>query len=119
MISSSKSKLFPNIKIYFVIIIILCFIFITSIIKVDNTSKNLNFKPKIDYENSLTSLACSIEKYFEINPLHKTLPYIDKLFEEKLPENVILLLCDGLGSRIMKKVLDKNSFLIKNMKSEM
>ena len=82
------------------------------------TEDNSQFKPKIDYDNSLTSLACSIEKYFEINPLHKTMPYIDQLFEEKKPENVILILVDGLGSKIMEKVLDKNDFLMKNMKKE-
>ena len=76
------------------------------------------FYPKIDYDNSLTSLACSIEKYFNITPLHKTLPYIDQLFEEKKPENVILLLCDGMGSRIMDKILNKDDYLIKNRKAE-
>ena len=79
---------------------------------------NTEFKPKIDYDNSLTSLACSIEKYFEIKPLHKTMPYMDQLFEEKKPENVILLLADGLGSKVLEKVLDKNDFLMKNMKKE-
>jgi len=50
--------------------------------------------------------------------LHKTLPYIDNLFLEKKPENVILLLIDGLGSKIIEKILDKNSFLLKNMEKE-
>ena len=76
------------------------------------------FKPKIDYDNSLTSIVCSIQNYFEINPLHKTHPYLDNLFEEKKPENIILLLMDGLGSRIIDQVLDKNDFLIKKRKSE-
>jgi predicted AlkP superfamily pyrophosphatase or phosphodiesterase len=76
------------------------------------------FKTKIDYDKSLTSLACSIEKYFDIIPKHKSLPYIDNLLNEKKPENVILLLCDGLGSRILDKILDKNAYLIKNRKDE-
>ena len=76
------------------------------------------FKTKIDYDKSLTSLACSIEKYFDIIPKHKSLPYIDDLLNEKKPENVILLLCDGLGSRILDKILDKNAYLIKNRKDE-
>ena len=79
---------------------------------------NEKFKPKIDYNDCLTNLACSIEKYFDIPQNHKSLPYIDDLLNEKKPENVILLLCDGLGSRIMDKVLDKNSFLIKKRKKE-
>ena len=71
------------------------------------------FAKRIIYNlfNSLTSLACSIEKYFDINSLHKTLPFIDKQLEEKQLENVILLLLfDGFGSRKMEKFLDKNSF---------
>ena len=76
------------------------------------------FKQKIDYNNCLTNLACSIEKYFDLIPKHKTLPEIDKLLEEKKPENVVLLLCDGLGSRIMDKILKKDDFLIKMRNKE-
>ena len=74
---------------------------------------NDTFKQKIDYNNCLTNLACSIEKYFDIVPKHKSISDIDKLLEEKKPENVVLLLCDGLGSRIIDKVLKKDDFLIK------
>ena len=102
----------------FILIIIITLSFFTLKERKKISKDNSTFRPKIDYDNSLTSLACSIEKYFGIAPLHKTMPYIDKLFEEKQPENVILLLIDGLGSRIMEKILDKNSFMIKNMKSE-
>lgn len=71
------------------------------------------FRPKIDYNNSLTNLACSIQKYFEIPPLHNTLSYIDELLQEKKPENVILLVIDGLGSKALDKFLNKDDFLIK------
>ena len=76
------------------------------------------FKPKIDYDNSLTSVACSIQKYFDLPQRHKTLPEIDKLFEEKKPENVILLLCDGLGSRVMDQILKKDDYMIKQRVKE-
>jgi len=72
------------------------------------------FRPKIDYNNSLTNLACSIQKYFEIPALHNSLSYIDELLQEKKPENVILLLIDGLGTKALDKFLNKNDFLIKN-----
>ena len=104
-----------SIKIFLIFIFIFSLKLIPNKIPIIDTSP---FKPKIDYDNSLTSLACSIEKYFGLNPLHKTLPYIDNLFQEKQPQNVILLLVDGLGSKIMEKILDKNSFLLKNMKKE-
>jgi predicted AlkP superfamily pyrophosphatase or phosphodiesterase len=76
------------------------------------------FKPKIDYNNCLTNVACSIQKYFEIPTRHKTLPEVDSLFEEKKPENVILILCDGLGSRVMDVILKKDDFLMKKRVKE-
>ena len=81
-------------------------------------TSNEEFKQKIDYDNSLTSLACSIEKYFDLVPKHKTMLDVDKILEEKKPENVILLLCDGLGSRIIDKILNKDDYLIKKRKKE-
>ncbi len=59
----------------------------------------------------MTNLACSIEKYFDVPSKHKTLLYIDKLLITKKPENVILLVVDGLGSKIIDKILNKNDFL--------
>ena len=110
------------IKLYIIIIVILSFLLIKNKNKspIPNTNEPIPnpFKPKIDYDKSLTSLACSIQKYFDLKPLHKTLSTIDILFQEKQPENVILLLIDGLGSRIMNKILDENSFLMQKMKSE-
>lgn len=79
---------------------------------------NDEFKPKIDYNNCLTNVACSIQKYFDIPQRHKTLPEIDKLFEEKNPENVILILCDGLGSRVMDVTLKKDDFMMKKRVKE-
>ena len=79
---------------------------------------NETFKAKINYNECITNLACSIRKYFELDYNHQTLNYIDEILEEKKPDNVILLLCDGLGSKILDKILDKNSFLIKNRTKE-
>ena len=101
-----------NPKINAIFLSLLLFINIITVIGKDT------FKPKIDYDNSLTSVASSIAKYFDLEPMHKTLPYLDNLFKEKKPENVILLLCDGLGSRHLDKVLKEDDFLIKNRKQE-
>ena len=76
------------------------------------------FKPKIDYNNCLTNVACSIQKYFELPQRHKGLPEIDKLFEEKKPENIILILCDGLGSRVMDQTLSKDDYMMKQRVKE-
>ena len=95
--------------------VFLSLLLITNIISVIGKEE---FKQKIDYDNSLTSIASSIANYFDIEPMHKTHPYLDNLLKEKKPENVILLLCDGLGSRILDKVLKEDDFLIKNRKQE-
>ena len=57
-------------------------------------------KVKNNYQECLTNLACSIEKYFDLTPKHNTLPYVDRILEEKKPENVVVILLDGLGSSI-------------------
>jgi predicted AlkP superfamily pyrophosphatase or phosphodiesterase len=73
-----------------------------------------DFKFKINYNECITNVACSILKYFNCNYYHNTIPILDEILNKKKPKNVILLLFDGLGSRILDKVLDKDSFLIKN-----
>ena len=67
-----------------------------------------------NYEECLTNLACSIRKYFELDYKHNTLDYIDKILEEKKPKNVVTILCDGMGSNIMDRMIPNDSFLIKN-----
>ena len=71
-------------------------------------------KIKNNYNECLTNLACSIRKYFGLDYKHNTLDYIDKVLEEYKPKNVVTILCDGMGSNIMDRMLDKDSFLIKN-----
>ena len=71
-------------------------------------------KVKNNYNECLTNLACSIRKYFGLECRHNTIPYIDKILEEKKPNNVILFLFDGMGSNILDRNLDKESFFIKN-----
>ena len=52
-------------------------------------------KVKNNYQECLTNLASSIEKYFDLTPKHNTLPYVDKILEEKKPENVVVILLAG------------------------
>ena len=69
---------------------------------------------KNNYNECSTNLACSIRKFFGIEYKHNTLDYIDKILEKKHPKNVVTILCDGMGSNIMDRVLPSDSFLIKN-----
>lgn len=69
---------------------------------------------KNNYKECLTNLACSIRKYFNLSYNHNTLDYIDKILESEKPKNVIVILFDGMGSKILDRTLDDNSFFIKN-----
>ncbi|HPT08617.1 MAG TPA: alkaline phosphatase family protein [bacterium] len=69
---------------------------------------------KNNYNECLTNLACSIRKYFELDYKHNTLSYVDEILEKVKPKNIITILCDGMGSNIMERILDSNSFLVKN-----
>ena len=73
---------------------------------------------KNNYKECLTNLACSIRKYFELDYKHNSIEYIDKILDEKKPENVIVILFDGMGSRILDNILDRDSFFIKNKMKE-
>lgn len=69
---------------------------------------------KNNYNECLTNLACSIRKYFGLEMKHNSIEYIDKLLNEKQPKNVVVMLFDGMGSRILDRSLDSNSFFRKN-----
>lgn len=76
----------------------------------------MNKLNNINYENCLTNLTCSILKYFNCEYKHNTLEYIDKILEERKPKNIIYILCDGMGYNLLNRILDNNSFLVKNIK---
>lgn len=73
---------------------------------------------KNNYNECITNLACSIRKYFGLNYKNNTLSYVDKLLEEKQPKNVVVVLFDGMGSRILDRILNANDFFIKNRLKE-
>lgn len=72
------------------------------------------FNFKINYNECITNVACSVLKYFDCKYYHQTIPALDEILNKKKPKNVILMLFDGLGSKMLEQSLDKNSFLIKN-----
>lgn len=75
-------------------------------------------KVKNNYQECITNVACSIRKYFDLNYNHNTMPEIDEILEKEHPANVVVILLDGMGSNIIKRNLDKNSFFLKKLKKE-
>lgn len=71
-----------------------------------------------DYKNSIVNVACSIRKYFDLDNNHNTIEKIDRILEEKEPKNVVVMLFDGMGAKLLKEKLPNDSFLLKNLDSE-
>ena len=65
-----------------------------------------------NYEDCIVNLACSIRKYFELDYTNKTLNDIDSLLNDKKPRNVVVILYDGMGFELLKRIIP-NSFLDK------
>lgn len=68
---------------------------------------------KPNYNECITNVSNSILKHFNIRTHHNTLKELDEMLEKDY-KNVIVVLCDGMGSILLDEVLDKNSFLIQN-----
>lgn len=66
-----------------------------------------------NYEECITNLSNSILKHFNVDTYHNSIPFIDKILDKDY-KNVIVVLCDGMGSILLDEILDKESFLIKN-----
>ena len=67
-----------------------------------------------DYDNCITNLACSVLSYYGAEAPHRGLPAVDGLLAALQPDHIVVLLADGLGSRILERTLPENSFLRKN-----
>ena len=66
-----------------------------------------------NYNECITNLSNSILKHFNIETYHNTIEELDKILDKDY-KNVIVVLCDGMGSILLDEMLDKDSFLIKN-----
>ena len=66
-----------------------------------------------NYNECITNLSNSILKHFNQETHHNTIEYLDNILDKDY-KNVIVILCDGMGSILLDEMLDKDSFLIKN-----
>lgn len=73
---------------------------------------------KNNYNDCITNVACSIRKYFDLEYHHNTNKEIDNILEKTHPNNVVIVLFDGMGSNILKRTLNKDDFFIKHLKKE-
>lgn len=66
-----------------------------------------------EYDKSLLSLASSVLKHFGAESSHASYPYVDDLIAKDYM-NVVVMLFDGLGTKILDKHLPEDSFLRKH-----
>lgn len=87
-----------------------CFVFFVY----DNEGEKRIFDMKnifdFDYNNGIVSLSNSILKYYNVPTKHPSLDVLDKILEKKY-QNVIFMILDGMGFKILEKNLPENSFL--------
>ena len=62
-----------------------------------------------DYSSCIANLACSLLKYYGIEPPNSTLPRADMLLNKKY-KNVVVILLDGMGANLVEKHLSENGF---------
>lgn len=67
-----------------------------------------------NYSDCIVNLANSIMKYFDLLTNHGTLKDVDDLLNARNPKNVVVMLCDGMGTNILKRALKPDDFLVKN-----
>ena len=71
-----------------------------------------------DYERCLTNLSNSLLNYYGLKTSHNTLPLVDEWLSKREYQNVVLMIYDGMGSKILDRTLKEDSFLRKNKKDD-
>lgn len=70
-----------------------------------------------DYNNSIMNVSNSILKFYGVKTRYNGIEFLDKELEKDY-NHVIYILLDGMGSNIIKKLLNKNDSLRKYMRKE-
>lgn len=68
----------------------------------------------VDYNNCITNLTSSIQKYYGLEPYYQTNALIDQKLANKKYQNIILFVFDALGEAIIKKNTTSEHFLQKH-----
>lgn len=66
---------------------------------------------KPNYQECLTNLTNSLLKYYHLDSYHESLEELDEILEKKDYKNIVLILYDGMGSKLLERNLTKDSFM--------
>ena len=67
----------------------------------------------VRYDRGLLQVSNAIFKYFGLDTYHDIDLQVEKWLNDHEFETLIVLLIDGMGSRIIKEILKPNDFLVK------
>lgn len=67
-----------------------------------------------NYKECITNIGCSILKHFNLEHRHNGICEIDKILENNEYKNIVVILCDGMGSELLSNTLEPGSFLLEN-----
>lgn len=70
-----------------------------------------------DYKNCIMGIPNSIAGYYGAKTPHPGLPILDSILKNDY-KNVVFMIYDGMGTKMLEDNLPKNSFLRKNIQSE-
>ncbi len=71
-----------------------------------------------DYGNGLLQITSSFRKYYQLKTYYNTDPVIDTWLDTHKFQHIFLILIDGMGSRILQKHADPDSYFLNHMKKE-
>ena len=72
-----------------------------------------------DYKNSNLGILSSIVKYYGASIPTKSIELLDRELDRKRARNTVLMIMDGMGSRILEKNLPADSWLLKRKKRDL
>ena len=70
-----------------------------------------------DYTKSIVNMMASIRKHYGLDINYNTLPSLDEELKKNY-KNVIVVLLDGMGTKIIENSIGTDNFLYKNKKQD-
>ena len=72
----------------------------------------------VNYDECILSYVAAIRGYFGLDSVYKADARFKALLEEKRPEKIFIVLIDGMGSRLIKRKLSQDGFLLSHLYTE-
>ena len=71
-----------------------------------------------NYQDCVLNYVASVRQYLNLESAYQPNAAFSQYLQDKQPKQIIMLLIDGMGSRLIERKLDKETFLRRNLFSE-